>query len=452
VPDDQIRAALEQEGLQMGPVNIEPGELGALGRIQPGTPSLSTEQAKQYQPGEKSARVGRSIAVGAAALASAPFTAGMSLLPYAVTQGVLAGGADIGMQALGKKTGMQAEIRPKESVRVAKSTAYGAAGAGLLARAAGEFVGIAPELIRRARGKVPGAGFGLTTKAPPATAEHRLGQRVQQALGNIERTITGGRLQKQQILNQADAAGVRIDPRVIANSLRTRAVPMADERSARQFNATIDDFANRLAARGPMRPGDLDRYIIDQIDKNVFKAAGGPRETRMAKALAEVRETAVESLISNVEKAGFSGIREANRAAELELMFRERADKVFGPGRLSLEERLRNLFQPGHEAEKQLLKEIGDHAGVDLLDEARRLATRRAFTTDPRKGSDPMMGVFRQIFYAPLARLTARITAPLQPFGGPVAGAYKEYRTEGGRERRRQEAQAALEQALKEQR
>src|SRR3990172_4962965 len=81
VPDDQIRAALEQEGLQMGPVNIEPGELGALGRIQPGTPSLSTEQAKQYQPGEKSARVGRSIAVGAAAVAHPPSSPRPPLFP-----------------------------------------------------------------------------------------------------------------------------------------------------------------------------------------------------------------------------------------------------------------------------------------------------------------------------------------------------------------------------------
>lgn len=423
MPPDRIKADLAQlEGYAPLSVTIDQNRALTEARLpgggQPVTPQEQAEGKEFF-----TRTVPRTALAVGAGLAATPFTAGMSMLPAAGIQGLATGLGDLAGQKLSVMMGGQEKVEPRESYRIAKRATAGGIGIGLIARAGGEFVGIARDLIRRAGGKVPGAGFGLTTAAPAREAEHQLGQKVQDALKNIENSVTSGRQAKQAILADADAAGVKVPVQGIVNTLLSKVIPKASERSARQFNSAITDFATRLAQRGDMTPQEFDRFVIDELDSKIFKAGGaGPRDTRIAEALGVVRDNARETLITTLERAGHSGVREANDAAEMALRFRESADQVFGPGKLSLENRLRNLFQPGHTAEQELLKQIGDEAGIDLLDEARKLATRRAFTSDPRISSGQTMGVLRQVLFAPIARFAARLTAPLQPIVGPVAG------------------------------
>jgi hypothetical protein len=429
VPPDRIKRDLAQlEGYAALEVTTDPNQALAEARLPGGGPPVTPEEQAE----------GKEFFTRTLPRAAAVTAGGLAAGPGLIAGAAGAAGGDILYQA-GRKLITGEPIEPAESARVGGEALLGGGIMKGIVRSAGAVGGVAREFIdyagRTLRPFKKGEGFRLTFGRPAQEAELELGRKIQGAVEAMSKQVSEGRIAKEALIKRATAGGARVDVKPVVDKLREFVIPNATEASAVNFNKRLVTFADRLerrvrmsgpsrtqfqptgAPRGTLSPEEFDVLMTRELSPAAFTGTGKPSLNRFSSAIRAARNTAKETLETAIPE-----VRAANQAAFAELTIREQADAVFGPGKLSLESRLRNLFKPGHEAEQQLLDKIGKQADIPLLEDAKKLATKRAFTRDDRVTAGVLNRVFLLTGTPQIARGIAKVGAPLQPFIGPLTG------------------------------
>ncbi len=279
----------------------------------------------------------------------------------------------------------------------------------------------------------------------------------------LRKQVTPARLEKVRIMKAADAQKVSIDTTPIIEALENSKItePILSGEFA-TFNANIDKAIERLTTKqvqasatvirttkhrglttvdavAPdvtaritgLRPSVVDRIINEQLGTKAFTATGQPANSLVGVAFNEARVAAVAAL----RKALPREIAALDKAISEKLSLYDLAERTFGRGRPAeigtREATIINLFQPGNAKTIKLLNFIDENTIVlgrspGFTLEARRIATEREFSIDPRVGLEAGGG-FSQVVGS-VGRGVAKVTAPTQALTGPVvAGALQTF-------------------------
>lgn len=348
----------------------------------------------------------------AAGIGAGLLTGGMSVPAQLGIEAAASGGGDYAYQLFRQLLGGE-PANPMESAEVAGSSLAFGAGGRALAGMSRAVAGIPKNLAAEARGV---KGLAKTFGAPSPTAELELGQKIQAAVGRMKNKISAGRQVKEAMIQSSDASGKTFDIASVIERLRSGVIEGATEPSAMAANRKLARFADSLEKRGPLTAGQLDALMTKELAPAAYTNTGAAASNRLAGPYRSAREAAKNIMESQMGPE----LAAANRAAEHEIVTGRVAGKVFGPSKLSLEAKLRNLFKPGHEKEQQILREIGADAGVDFLAAAKRIATKRAFTKDLAIAGrlDNLLSQLPRMLFGPFSKGLV----PLGQYAGPLAG------------------------------
>lgn len=235
-------------------------------------------------------KVARGLLAGGAAMATAPFTGGMSLIPAALTEGAVAGTADLGLQGLRHLMDPGYDVRPMESLETGVATGVGsgvtrAVLEGLLALSAGR-AGIPKPAVAEALQKAPpySGKAARVVLQRPLDAEYQL---AKQAQGSVS-TARAPSLPEARVQLKSSNAKVDMQP-VFDHIMSLSRTPVnAGEEAA---NKALEDAAGRLPQEMSLEEFHnwiqrMRRPVRDQIGKE-----GG---TLMAEDLKSIQNFARE--------------------------------------------------------------------------------------------------------------------------------------------------------------
>jgi len=421
-----------------------------------GTPMMTSPPIYIPSEGPVSPEMARGLLVGGAALATAPFTAPMSLLPAAALEGAVAGGADLGFQSLRHLNQPEYEVKPKESLKVGLTQAVGTGAVRTAFDVLSRFAGVAPQFSRYFRDPRRVARFNRTMMEPKVGAEFELGEKVKEAVDDYSSRAIPERAEKVALMKQAEKQGVKISGQTVIDAIEAAKLQTPKTEVGKSLNNALtklqDSFksqtkiaANPYAGQKPgmptagtpakvirqvrpdLTPSEVDEFLTKELDNRIYKASGEPKDAALAEALANVRPQIKEALLSKLPAEA----RELTDKIFAELSKREVAEKAIKPELDSLETSIRNLFKPGNEGERRAIKYVGEKMGVDLEGEAFKLAQQRAFSPDQRmaaKGLDAILELIRGAVARPAAKLTAPLQSLIAPGVSGTVAARKEKR------------------------
>jgi hypothetical protein len=382
------------------------------------------------------------MAAGAGIVGGATMLGGVGAAALAPEgYGVLAGIAGQTAGSYGGELARQKLMGEKMSQREARKSAawtlipaaagYGAtkvlSAAGGVAPAATEYVGMRSRLVPR---------YDLTMSEPKPTAELDLGRKISGAVEAQAKPLTPGRIAEEQYIKGATQSGTRVDPQPIIDTLRSKMLSTPRTAGGRNYNNRLSELVDSLEqskAAGGMTPAELDELIGGELDPSIYRG-GKPSGRMTAKGLVPAREAARKSLLGALpeEAAG------ARTAAAEELTRRELARSYFGGSEKTVTNNIRNLFKPGNEGSIESLRGVSKEAGIDFVEMARDLATKRAFNADDRVKAGMLhrimlsLGVVGMATGKPgymmaglisqpaVARMGAKVLAPMQMLLGPA--------------------------------
>lgn len=379
---------------------------------------------------------------GGSAASGLAARAGQLMQTAAEGAGIFAG--DIGgkMAVRGPKEALQPESL-KESGKIALGGAAMGLGFRAATRLTGRMAGV-PRFATEEAGVPTNAlpsyqKVGLTPGSSPGprnvgqlaagySTEGALADRARAAVGKLVNKFTPERLRKTQLLRQAGQRGARVSMDPIIDKLIDQEIPNAVTDAAKAHNAaiarTFDELRGLYNRKGGyLSPSEADEMIRRQLDTAAYKASGDPSTTSIGSALHEVRTVAVEELNKSLPRE----VADLNRRISEKLDKVDMAERLFGSDRMGVENRLRNLYQPGNsdniESLNFLAKESGDRG---LARKNLKTATQREFTEDIRTPSETRGRPIRTIVESGAKQIT-RAAAPLQPYAGPLAaGQYRD--------------------------
>ena len=251
--------------------------------------------------------------------------------------------------------------------------------------------------------------------------EAALVNRTRSAVQRLKQRITPERLQKVQLLKDAEAQGARIDPQEIVKALDDSLIPNAVTREAQSFNNQVVQTGINLInvaqkSGGALTPTQVDSIIAKQLRPKIYKASGKPSDTMIADAYGKAEDAAKEAL----DRAIPGKLGELNKKISARLKKAEQAERLFGGDKESTINQIRNVYGAGNEEKAAALKFLSDEADKKLLPDTLKLYSQRQFTADIREPSGEG-GFFRTFVGRPL-ELASQAAAPLQPFAGPALG------------------------------
>lgn len=386
----------------------------------------------------------RGLLVGGAGLAASPLTAGLSLPLAMGAEGAVAGGADLGFQALRHLNQPEYKIKPKESLRAAEGQAIGTGVVRGAFDVLSRFAGVAPQYTRYFRDARRFGRFNRTMMEPKIGAEFDLGEQIKGAVDDYTSRAIPERAEKVALLKQAEKQGVKINGQAVIDAIESAKLETPKTQVGKSLNDALSKLqesftkqtkiaANPYAGQQPgmpttgtparvirqvrrdLTPSEVDEFLTKELDNRIYKASGEPKDAALAEALANVRPQIKEALLSRLPQEA----RQLTDKIFEELSKREVAQKAIKPELDSLETSVRNLFKPGNEGERRAIKYVGEKMGIDLEGAAFKLAQQRSFSPDQRlaaKGLDAILELIR----GGVARPLAKATAPLQSLITPI--------------------------------
>jgi hypothetical protein len=388
------------------------------------------------------------IPAGAASLA----TGGMALPLAMALEGGAAGLGDLAYQGANRLIRKE-PIKPKESLDVALTTAA-ATGVGRTAfDVLSRLGGVAPQFTRYFRSIKNIGRYNRTILEPARAAEFKLGEEIKAAVDEWNSMKTAPRIRKEELIREATGSGVTVHAKPIIDALEQVKLQAPKSSTGLKLNeelASIQKQFTRIKkvppaenvgntyqeptpktirrVRSDLTPSEVDELLTREIDNRIYKLSGSPKNQALAEALANARGPIREALL----KALPPEARTATKEIYAELTKKEAAEKAISPGMVSLENKIRNLFKPGHEAEIEALNYISKKTGHDFIGAAYKIAQKRSFSPDQRlatKGLDTIMKLIR----GTMARPAIKALAPLQSLAAPGAGGIRAGMLEEGR-------------------
>jgi hypothetical protein len=385
------------------------------------------------------------VAFGAG-IASGALTTPMKLIPALLSETGIVGTADLAYQGIRKLFDVKREIDPIAALKIGATSA---ATTGVVRTGMDFFANrasIAPQFVRAMRNPKNLFRWNRTFGEAAPDAELLLGDEVKTAFKTWDDAVTAPRLAKKKLLDQATAAGVKINSQPIVDALEDVKLSTPKTAAGKAYNRQLTEIqdgfhvirkvaANPYAGQGvggpttgtpaqafksvrtDLTPTELDEFMTKEIDSRIYAQSGSPKDTMLSQGLANARKKVREELLNSLPPEA----RELTAQTFEELTMQEEVEKAIKPGMVSLETKMINLFKPGHGAELRAIRYLGEKTGVPFEEMAFKIAQQRQFSGDPRirrKALDFLSELLRGISNVGLKGLV-----PAHPLLAPAAGA-----------------------------
>ena len=283
-------------------------------------------------------------------------------------------------------------------------------------------------------------------------------QRIVKTTHRMVGRLTQGRQKKVELLREATQNGQRIDIRPLLDEARKARFDIVDDplvgavgverlldadpgtAVGRGFNKQIDELVAGLEPFEGigMSPAQLDRYILRTLNPTVFKT-GTPatqsfgQEIKGGVSLGLSKTEGLHGVARRILNDAVPGVEDAALDAAERMSLNKDAMNLFGIADMDLktarmvtiQKRIRRVFDPDNEAMVDLLRAIEDASDVKFVDDLEALIAKSRFVGDDRKavGALARAWAVASLGLPQIFKAASKTTTPLVSFGAPIGAA-----------------------------